>query len=431
MVSSASSGERPRLTSTHAAASALRPTPCWQWISARPPACCRSLSQRTAQVSCACATGRVSGVGRCKSAMPSRSSAAASSRSSARRSITWRISSRSSAGASSGRKRPPTASRGVTQSKFKRGTRSVLARPARAQPAKYRATRVSRRASVPSLSTGRSEERMRIDFIGHASLLIRSGDLSLITDPWWVGPAYQAQWFAWPFPVPERYELARLDAIFISHGHEDHLHGPTLQSLSKSATVILPRSYDAGNLTYLGRLGFRRVEEVAGGHSISLQRGGAELRLTVLTYLGDAIVAVEADGQVLLNVNDALHCARDEVIDEYCRVLARRFARIDYLFCGFGGASWFPNCFRRDGKDDVAVAERREQLFLRKFARIAARLAPRHAFPFAAHFVLPDERNWWISELRLRAGPPARALAELTRGAPVEVHDLSPGDFVE
>src|SRR5581483_4587492 len=63
--------------------------------------------------------------------------------------------------------------------------------------------------------------------------------------------------------------------------------------------------------------------------------------------------------------------------------------------------------------------------------RIAARLAPRHAFPFAAHFVLRDERNWWISELRLRAGPPARALAELTRGAPVEVHDLSPGDFVE
>jgi len=79
----------------------------------------------------------------------------------------------------------------------------------------------------------------------------------------------------------------------------------------------------------------------------------------------------------------------------------------------------------------VDVARRREEMFLRKFARIASRLAPKQAFPFAAHFVLPDERNWWISELRLAMGPPAPAVAKLLRGAPIEVHDLQPGDFVD
>jgi Beta-lactamase superfamily domain len=271
---------------------------------------------------------------------------------------------------------------------------------------------------------------MRIDFIGHASLLIRSGELALLTDPWWAGPAYQHQWFPYPFPVPERHDLGRLDAIYISHGHEDHLHAPTLAGLGKDSTVVLPRSFDAGNVAFLHRLGFKRVEEIAGGQSLRLARGPSRMRLTVHTYLGDSILAVEADNEVLLNLNDALHCARDSVIDEYCRLLAIRFPRIDYLFCGFGGASYFPNCFRRAGKDDVAVARRREELFLRKLSRIVERLLPAKTFPFAAHFVLPDERNWWISKLRLQMPPPARALRQLCR-APSELYDLAPGDFIE
>ena len=45
---------------------------------------------------------------------------------------------------------------------------------------------------------------MRVDFVGHATLLIRHGDLALLSDPWWSGPAYRDQWYPYPFPVPER-----------------------------------------------------------------------------------------------------------------------------------------------------------------------------------------------------------------------------------
>jgi hypothetical protein len=272
---------------------------------------------------------------------------------------------------------------------------------------------------------------MRIDLIGHASLLLRSGELKLLTDPWWAGPAYEEQWYPYPFPVPERYDLRALDALYISHGHEDHLHAKTLEALPKDATLVTPRSYDQDNVDYLRTMGFRRIVPLPSGDSMTLRRGASELKLTLYTYLGDSMLAVEADGQVALNLNDALHCARREVADAYCDLFQRRWPRIDYLFCGFGGASYFPNCFRVPGKDNDAVARRREELFLANLGRIAQRLRPRMVFPFASHFVLPDDHNWWISELRMGMPRPSEYLAEHFSAPGVEYFDLQPGDHVE
>jgi hypothetical protein len=272
---------------------------------------------------------------------------------------------------------------------------------------------------------------MRIDFVGHASLLFSAGPIKLLTDPWWEGPAYHGQWFPYPFPVPEKFDLSTLTALYLSHGHEDHMHAPTLARLDKRPLVTMPRWYDSGNADMVRELGFRRVEEIPSGGSFTLRMGGHSLQLTVLTYLGDSILVVDDGHQVVVNANDALHCSRDEVIDEYCRILVSRFPRIDDLFCGFGGASYFPNCFRVPGKDDQAVAERREAMFLQKFARVVQRLRQRRAYPFAAHFVLPDERNWWISEQRLRQPPVAETLARLCQGTVTAVHHLHPGDSVD
>lgn len=275
---------------------------------------------------------------------------------------------------------------------------------------------------------------MRVDFIGHASLLVRQGDLSLLCDPWWAGGAFRNQWFPFPLPVPERYNLHGLDAIYVSHGHEDHLHRGTLNELKQTnanAQVIVPRTPDLGMRDYLQRIGFNRIREVPSGSSITVRRQTGTMRLTVMTHLDDSMLAVEAGGQVLLNVNDALHASRREIIEEYGRVLRRRFPRIDYLFCGFGGASYFPNCIHVPGKDDLAVARAREEWFLRNFAHITRLLQPRLAFPFAAHFVLPDERTWWVSATRLQMGSPAAAIRALVGHSSTEVHDLAPGDYVE
>jgi hypothetical protein len=274
---------------------------------------------------------------------------------------------------------------------------------------------------------------MRADFVGHATLLVRHGQLSILTDPWWTGPAYHGQWFPYPLPVPERYDLRRVDAVYISHAHEDHLHRGTLKQLleqAPDAEAIIPERYDTHMREYLHRIGFRRIREVASGTSVTLRKGTDQARLTLVTHMDDSMLALEAGGEVLLNANDALHASSRELIEVYCRYLKRRLPRIDYLFCGFGGASYFPNCFRVPGKDDAAVAIARERFFLDNVALVADRLRPHYLIPFAAHFVLMDERMWWISERRLSMAPPAETLRSLT-AAPIKFHDLQPGDYVQ
>jgi hypothetical protein len=53
-----------------------------------------------------------------------------------------------------------------------------------------------------------------------------SWELTILTDPWWSAPAYRGQWYPYPLPVPDQFDLRGLDAIYISHGHEDHLDCP-------------------------------------------------------------------------------------------------------------------------------------------------------------------------------------------------------------
>jgi len=275
---------------------------------------------------------------------------------------------------------------------------------------------------------------MRVDFLGHATLLIRHGALTLLTDPWWSGPAYAGQWYPYPLPVPERYDLRQVDAVYVSHAHEDHLHAETLREVLRAAPTaqaLIPRRYDTQMRDYLRRIGFRRIREVPSGTPLTLRKRGSAMRLTLITHMDDSLMAVEADGEVLVNANDALHASRRDLIDEYCRILRRRFPRIHFLFCAYGGASYFPNCFHVPGKDDHAVATAREAFFLRNFALITHQLQPAHAFPFAAHFVLPEERTWWISALRLQAEPPSHTIGRFLGESATSLHDLQPGDFVD
>ena len=275
---------------------------------------------------------------------------------------------------------------------------------------------------------------MRVDFIGHATLLVRVGQLTLLSDPWWSGPAYRGQWYPYPLPVPERYDLSGVDAVYISHAHEDHLHAATLREFLKvapGAAAVIPLRYDTQMRDYLRRIGFTRIRELASADATTLRKGPDSVRLTVMTHMDDSLLGVEAGGEVLLNLNDALHASRRDLITEYCRILRRRYPKIDYLFCGFGGASYFPNCIRVPGKDDVAVARARETFFLQNFALIAQKLQPRQAFPFAAHFVLPDEENWWISATRLAMEAPSDTVRRMLPESPIEFVDLRPGDWVE
>ena len=119
------------------------------------------------------------------------------------------------------------------------------------------------RAAAPARRAGPAHARLT--FLGHSTVLMEVDDLRILTDPVLregLGPVRRQVQAV----LPELF--ADLDAVFISHGHHDHLDLPSLRRIPGRPTVIVPRGF--GRLA--GRLGLGPVEEVEPGDRLSIDR---------------------------------------------------------------------------------------------------------------------------------------------------------------
>jgi L-ascorbate metabolism protein UlaG (beta-lactamase superfamily) len=106
---------------------------------------------------------------------------------------------------------------------------------------------------------------MRVTFGGHATALLELGGRRLLTDPVLrprLGPLRRIA------PVLDRSRLDKLDAVLISHIHQDHLDLPSLRRLPHQVPLVGPR----GAAEALLRAGRREVHELAVGESIEFGR---------------------------------------------------------------------------------------------------------------------------------------------------------------
>jgi len=116
-------------------------------------------------------------------------------------------------------------------------------------------------------------EAMRVTWIGHATALIQTEGLNILTDP---------IWSTWASPVPGigpkrhrapgvRFEdLPKIDVVLLSHSHYDHMDIPTLRRLWQRDKPLIITSL--GNDTILKGKG---IESVARdwGQSVSVRPG--------------------------------------------------------------------------------------------------------------------------------------------------------------
>ena len=119
------------------------------------------------------------------------------------------------------------------------------------------------RAASPAEKRGPAHGR--VTFLGHSTLLLEVDDLRILTDPFLrdgMGPVRRQV----KAVLPELF--ADLDAVFISHGHHDHLDPPSLRRIPGKPTVIVPRGF--GHL--VAKAGLGPVEEVEPGDRLLIDR---------------------------------------------------------------------------------------------------------------------------------------------------------------
>ncbi|MDA5192723.1 MBL fold metallo-hydrolase [Govanella unica] len=267
---------------------------------------------------------------------------------------------------------------------------------------------------------------MRTAFVGHAAVLIEANGLRILSDPWWEGPCFGTQWWVYPRPDLSQVEGQVIDYIYISHGHHDHLHLGTLRRLTAGAKILANAGSDV--VPFLRDCGFT-VIEIADDEECDLGNG-VRCRL-VATCSDDTLLAVSDGERVCVNLNDALHAAPRLVQDRIIADLKAWYPTIDYLYCGYGIASHFPNCYVVPGMDRAATAARRQAYFNRQWVRIVAELAPRYAFPFAADVAILEEDLIWANEPVHNSERPTDVFRAYHPDVPTKVYDIAPGFRME
>jgi L-ascorbate metabolism protein UlaG (beta-lactamase superfamily) len=116
-------------------------------------------------------------------------------------------------------------------------------------------------------------EAMRVTWIGHATVLIQTEGLNILTDPVWSDYASPVQGFG-----PKRHRapgvrfenLPKIDVVLLSHSHYDHMDIPTLRELWDLDKPLIVTSL--GNDTILKSKG---IDSVARdwGQSVAIRPG--------------------------------------------------------------------------------------------------------------------------------------------------------------
>jgi len=246
--------------------------------------------------------------------------------------------------------------------------------------------------------------------LNHASMLIVTGEVRLLTDPWFEGEAFNGGWgLRWR--NPEAYALAATAThVWISHPHSDHLHYATLkklQSLNPDVTVLVNRAYNYDLQGMLTSLGFRHLQVIE--ENTPLTVGGCTLE-RIGSGMIDSMLFIDCSGYRILNLNDCV---------PPCKALSklvRQKGGIDLLLCNFNHAS-------KLYQYPLQPVEQTVQRHFLKFKDICEAADARYVIPFASfhQYLLPFsiEQNASLMEPRDLLMP----------NAPFEVLALYPGQF--
>jgi UDP-MurNAc hydroxylase len=214
-----------------------------------------------------------------------------------------------------------------------------------------------------------------ITTISHASLLINSGQKKLIIDPWLIGSCYWRSW--WNYPPVDRNSLDNLkvDAVYITHVHWDHWHGPTLKKFfSKDTLIITHEEPNKRSINDLIAIGFKNVKLLKHGQTFEI----GDIKITPYQFglfLNDSAVVIETPDMKLLNANDC------KIAGTSLRSIIKKHGTFDFALRSHSSAN-DRVCYTLKSKE---FSFDDKDHYSRSFALFMNAVKPKYAVPFASN----------------------------------------------
>ena len=232
---------------------------------------------------------------------------------------------------------------------------------------------------------------MKIQFIGHASVIVECSGTSILMDPWLSGKIYNNSWTLRPDPVLDPGVLDRVDHLWISHEHPDHCHFPTLASFPdsfKQRVTVLFQTRDSTKIVAAFKgMGYQRFRLLPHREIVPLTEGSDNGAKVYCYHAGlmDSALAVIDDQEVILNQNDA------RISTPECKLILQDLRHVDTLLSQFSLAA-----YAGFEPPDQYLPDRAKQI-LRNMSEVHRALDAKVTIPFASFIYFSTEDNKFVN----------------------------------
>lgn len=217
---------------------------------------------------------------------------------------------------------------------------------------------------LPSGERPTSADSGSIQFIGNATVLIRFGGLTILTDPTFihrherVSIGYGMHSTRLTDPAVELHDLPPLDVIVLSHFHGDHFDQAAERGLDKSLPIVTTRAA----AKVLQAKGFRQSKPLDTWSTMVVEKGDLRLRITALPGRHGPALAHVLLPPVMGSLLEfhapqsrpfQLYITGDTLVYDDLREIPRRYPDIDLALLHLGGTRVLGLLVTMDGAQGV------------------------------------------------------------------------------
>ncbi|MDQ3283302.1 MAG: MBL fold metallo-hydrolase, partial [Acidobacteriota bacterium] len=204
---------------------------------------------------------------------------------------------------------------------------------------------------------------VRVTMVNHATLLVQTEGLNILTDPIWSERCSPVQ-----FAGPKRHhapgirfeDLPPIDVVILSHNHYDHMDVPTLQRLSAEHR---PRIFAGlGNAAFLQSQNIAKVTELDWWDTVVIADGVRLNAVPAQHFSSRGLADRDANlwcGYTIETPNGAIYFAGDTGWGSHFAQIKERFGRIRLALLPIGAyrPEWFMCAVHISPKDAVRAAQ--------------------------------------------------------------------------
>jgi UDP-MurNAc hydroxylase len=230
-----------------------------------------------------------------------------------------------------------------------------------------------------------------IQFINHASVIIKGDNISVLSDPWYQGDSFHKGWNLL-CEISDEHQLEALNKtthIWISHEHPDHFSIQFFKKFSyqineRKIKILFQDTKDKRVVQFFKSLSIEYIE-LKDNVNLKLD---ANFSVTCLKdgFYDSALLLINKNEKIL-NLNDC-----DVTDKNKAKEFFQKTGEVDVLLTQFSYAAW---------KGGVTNKKWRVQAALEKLNTINLQIStfnPKYVIPFASFIYFSNELNFYLND---------------------------------